>query len=176
MGVEQHLSAERLAREVAPFVRKTLGTLRKMAIRATARAQWVLLGHEKVFEKPTAEVFSGIGIYARPIDAADAEVIVANISGAGNPVIIATRDETARRAMAADLGPGDTCVFNRTARVIIRANGTIEVTGSTVKLGTGTFVPAGPTSDGVVTGKGSDPYTGLTYAALGNASSQVLAK
>jgi hypothetical protein len=174
MSIHRVLSAERLAAETSPRSRQFHGMIRRMAVRETARALWTLLGHEQVKEKPIVEVFSGIGIYARP--AGDAEVIVVNVSGARHPVVIATRDEDARRAMAADLKAGDTCVFNGVARVIIRADGTIEITGGKILMGEGIFVEAGPTSEGVVTGKGTDPYSGLTYAALGNASSKVFAK
>lgn len=176
MGVESYLTREKLLGEIAPQLRALLGSIRKVGIIGTARALWTLRGHDQVSEKPVAEAFTGIGFYARPIAGADAEAIVLNVAGAGNPVVIATRDEAARRMKAADAGPGDTVVFNRAARVIIKADGTIEVTGAKVKLGEGVFVEAGPTSEGVVRGTGTDPFTGLTYAALGNASTKVFAK
>lgn len=178
MGVRDQLSTARLAAEVAPMVRKLVGAARRMAVAASsARAAWTLFGHDKVDEKPTAEVFDtgGLCIYARPLNGADVDVVVQNIAGAAHPIVIASRDMAARKAMAGNLAPGDACVFNpaKTAKVYLRANGTIEVSGAQVLLGQGVFVAL---QDGVVTGKAQDSYTGLTQGALGNASAVVQAK
>jgi phage gp45-like len=82
-----------------------------MAIRVTSRALWQVIGHRMLDgsrETRDAEVFYGIGIWSRPTSDDKAEALVAFLGGGGgNPVIIATRNEDARKAVAAALNGGD---------------------------------------------------------------------
>ena len=59
-------------------------------------------------------------------------------------------------------------------RVILVSSVPVEITAPKVILGPdpGDIIEA---TDGVVTGQGLDPFTGQTYAALGNTSSRVFA-
>jgi phage gp45-like len=71
-------------------------------------------------------VFSGVGFYARPKVGHNAEAVVVFPGGAANPIIIATRDEDARKAMA-KLNADETAVFNSTTVILIKKDGTVEV-------------------------------------------------
>ncbi len=129
MGIHRVLSAERLAAETSPSRRQFHGMIRRMAIRETARSLWVMLGHEKVNEKPVAEPFTGIGIFARPPTGTRAEAIVASVSGAGHPAVIAVRDEDTRRviAKAVELKADETVLYNSVVVVLCRATGQVEI-------------------------------------------------
>lgn len=129
MGIHRVLSAERLAAETSPRSRQFHGMIRRMAIRETARSLWVMLGHEKVSEKPLAEPFLGIGIYARPPTGTRAEAIVANVGGAAQPVVLAARDEDTRRAIAKAVGlkADETILYNSVIVVLCRATGVVEI-------------------------------------------------
>ena len=97
-----------LADTVGTAARATLGMIRRMAIKVTSKALWQVIGHRMLDssrETRDAEVFYGIGIWARPKSSEKAEAIVAFLGGgAGSPVIVATRNEDARRAIEAVIG------------------------------------------------------------------------
>lgn len=142
MGVEEHLSAERLAGEIAPWLRKQLGSIRRMAISATNQARWVLLGHEKVSEKPTVEVFHGIGRAARPPKGANAEAVVVHPGGAAHPLAAALRDQETWRALDIDIADDETIQFNSVTVVYHRKTGVVEI-----RTPTGTAAPCARTSE-----------------------------
>lgn len=118
------------AAEISPKARDMLGRIRRMVVSVTARALWQVVGH-KLFDGTTetrdAEVFSGIGFYSRPPSSGKPEAIVVFPGGAGNPIVAATRDEKTRQAIAGELAEGETAVYNASAIVFLRANGTIEI-------------------------------------------------
>ncbi len=97
-----------LADSVGTAARATLGALRRMAIKVTSKALWQVIGHRLLDgsrETRDAEVFYGIGIWARPKSSEKAEALVAFLGGAsGAPVVVATRNEDARRAVEAVIG------------------------------------------------------------------------
>ncbi|MDQ3153625.1 MAG: hypothetical protein M3R63_18565 [Actinomycetota bacterium] len=113
------------AKTTDPLLRKLAGALRRMTVDLSTGVLWKLLGHAAVAERPKAEVFSGVGFYARPPAGVVAEVVVANIGGADHPVVIASRDEATRAAIA-DIDEGETATFNDQTIVVHRADGTIE--------------------------------------------------
>lgn len=109
--------------------RERLGAIRRMAVNLTSGSFWRVLGHllfGNVREQHDAEVFSGIGFYARPKAGANAEAIVAFVGGASNPIIIATRDEDARKAIA-QLDDDSTAMFNTATIIVIKPDGTVEI-------------------------------------------------
>lgn len=122
-------NAKNFAAITDPLLAKLKGALRRMAITATHGAIWRLAGYRMpngTTETMPAEVFSGIGFFARPPKGADAEAAVVNIGGATAPVIVATRDEATRRAVAGAIADDETAVHNSKAIMIIKADGTIE--------------------------------------------------
>ncbi len=122
-----------LAAAVSGAARDLLGRIRRFGITRTTSAIWQVVGHvllDKTRETRDAEVFPGVGFYARPPASGTPEAIVVFPGGAGNPIIAATRDETTRRAvfnLAGELAPGETAVFNASAVVILKADGSIEI-------------------------------------------------
>lgn len=75
----------------------------------------------------------------------------------------------------AEVGPVDVRTKGG-VKLTLTQDGKAQVEAALVELGGTGLEQFGPTSDGVVTGKGIDPFTGKTYAALGSASQVVLAK
>lgn len=126
--------------ELSTDRRNTLGLVRRMAVKLTSGAFWQTLGHlllDNTQEVRGAEVFSGIGFYARPKADHRAEAIVVFPGGAANPIIVATRDEDARKAVA-QLGADETAMFNSQTIIVVK--------GSTVEIRT-----AGGTAHSLVT-------------------------
>lgn len=145
--------------------------VRRMRLAATSAVAWTIEGlidDDGEVETDEAEVFPGIGFYARPHPGDAAEVIVLKVGGAsGHGVIVATRNQDGIKRIGA-LGADETIVFNSTTAVRIAADGTISIGA----IG----APLTPLTHGVVLASGIDPFTGATYGALGNASLKVMAE
>lgn len=112
--------------------------LRRMSIKVTSRALWQVIGHRLLDgsrETRDAEVFYGIGFWARPKSSEKAEAFVTFAAGgSGSPLIIATRNEDARRVVAAALSggtiaEGETLIYGSPGCAIVycKANGTVEI-------------------------------------------------
>jgi len=123
----------------SPEARNALGMLRRMSIRLTSVPFWRTVGHLLLDASETEtrdpEMFSGIGFYSRPAAGSNADAIVAFPGGASNPVIIAARDEDARKKHA-ELAQDETAMFNRLVIAVIKAIGTMEI-----RTANGTAVP-----------------------------------
>jgi len=139
--VEEH------ARVTSPTLRRFAGAIRRMAITVTAKALWQVIGHrtlEGTDETAFAEVFSGVGFYARPPRNGKPEAIVVHVGGAKHPVVVGTRDEKTRAAVAS-IGEDEAIVFSSGAVVHVRSNGIVEVRkpgGQAVALATKADVEA----------------------------------
>lgn len=124
---------------VSPPIRDLAGRLRRMLIRLTSRAGspsaiWQLLGHrgeDGRTETVDAEVFSGIGVFARPLGSAKAEAVVVNVGSVEQPIVIATRCEDVRKAVLDQLAENETAIYTSKAVVWIRADGTVEIRTAT---------------------------------------------
>lgn len=109
------------------------GLVRRFAITLTDGTKWRFSGMRSSSggdETPDLEVFPGIGIYARPPNdgTGNPEAIALAVGGAKHRVVVATRDEATRQAaLADDVQPGETCVYNGPIRIILLANGTAEI-------------------------------------------------
>lgn len=117
--------------ETSSTRREIRGAVRRMAITLTSGTFWQVLGHLLLDGTPETrhpEVFSGVGFYGRPKAGHNADAIVVFPGGSSNPVIIATRDEDARRAVA-KIAEDETAMFNSATAVTVRANGTVEIRG-----------------------------------------------
>lgn len=137
-----------LAESVGTAARATLGMIRRMAIKVTSKALWQIVGHRMLDgsrETRDAEVFYGIGIWARPKSSEKPEALVAFMGGgAGNPVIVATRNEDARRAVEAAIGSlkeGEAVLYGSSGLgfVHVKDDQTVEVRtdgGDAVELAT----------------------------------------
>lgn len=106
------------------------GSIRRMVVTLTTRSIWQLAGFllgEGRREAVAAEVFGGIGFFARPPASGKPEAIVLMVGDdARQPVVVAVRDEKTRQAIAAALLENETAMFNDAALVHIKAGGTIE--------------------------------------------------
>lgn len=125
------MNAAEFADQIGAFRRQLAGLARRMVVKLTDGGIWQLAGHS-LFEPATRETvqavnFPGIGIAARPPVGGAPEAVVIQIGGANNPAIVALRDEATRSASAGDLESDEVAIFNTTARVRVRANGTIEI-------------------------------------------------
>lgn len=92
-------------------------SIRRM-VAAAAGAAWSLTGHRDELgqaERVDAEVFANLGYTARPGAESSTEAIVVTVEGAANhQVVVATRDQSAERAVVelAGLAAGETLLFN----------------------------------------------------------------
>lgn len=124
-------SPAELARSVGSEAREFAGKIRRMVVTRTSSPLWQVVGHKLLdgsTETRDAENFAGLaGFYSRPSDDDDVEAIIAFPGGAGNPVIVATRQEAVRRVIAADLAADETQMHNSAVLIRIRANGTVEI-------------------------------------------------
>lgn len=115
----------------APDRRGLVGSIRRMAIKLTSRALWQLVGHtlpDARTETRNVEAFTGIGYYSRPKSSDRAEAIVLFPGGdAQTPVVVATRNEDTRKAIAGALAEDETAIFNSLAIALIKASGVIEL-------------------------------------------------
>ncbi len=123
---------EEWRREGAPERRRTDGMIRRMPIGITGGVRWRVTGHllldSRTREAYDAEVFGGVGFYARPKSGSNAEAIVVFPGDdAQNPIIIATRDEDARKAIAKLAEDDSTAVFNSQTIILIKKDGTVEI-------------------------------------------------
>jgi hypothetical protein len=105
---------------LAPLQRGLLGMVRRMAVKLSSGVAWQVAGHllmnSSSREAVLSEVFSGVGFYGRPKAGHRAEAIVLFAGGeAANPVIVATRDEDSRAAVAGKVDEDETAVFNSQA-------------------------------------------------------------
>jgi phage gp45-like len=132
------------ARETSASIRGFKGMIRRLLVTlADASTRWQVKGvygssaGDEIFQ---AELFPGIGIFARPPANGSPEAVLA--SPGGNPkagVIVATRDEATRKLIASQVGPSETCIYNDVAMVIIKSDGTItakSINGAGVALAT----------------------------------------
>lgn len=128
--------AEDFAQDSSPRNRSLHGLVRRMTLANTRRASWQLAGYRNVDgskgETIDAEPFSGIGIYARPLATDNAEAVLVQIGDARHSVIVATRNEQARRAIVDKLNGGsglaenEVAIFSRAGLLHIKADGTME--------------------------------------------------
>jgi phage gp45-like len=140
-------TAEDHAYATGGTMRLLLGMLRRMVVTLSSDTLWQLVGQRggpggAGDEVITAETFPGIGIYARAPSSGSPEAVVAALGGTKASVVVATRDEATRQVGAGDLAEGETCVYNDQARVIVRADGTVEI-----RLHSGVAVPLATKAD-----------------------------
>lgn len=106
------------------------GAIRRMTVALTNKVLWQLGGvrnPDGSIEVEKAEVFSGIGFFARPPATGKPEAIVLMV-GLDNetPVVVATRDQKTLAAIAGALKANETGVFNSLAILHVTEQGKIE--------------------------------------------------
>jgi hypothetical protein len=145
--------------------------IRRMQLVASSAVQWSLQGfldEDGSVEAEEAEVFPGVGVFARPKSGDNAEAIVLKVGGAsGHAVIVATRNQDGIKRIGS-LGEDETIIFTSTTAVKITASGQVLIGA----IG----APLLPLTHGVVLASGVDTFTGATYGALGSASTKVMAE
>lgn len=116
--------------EISKFRRSAAGMIRLMKLSLTDGFFWRVIGHllmdNRTQETRDAEVFGVLGFYSRPKAGANADAIVVNAAGSANPVIIGTRDEDLRKAVAV-LAQGQTAMCNRATIILCKEDGTVEI-------------------------------------------------
>jgi hypothetical protein len=116
--------------ETATTRREAVGMVRHMAVTLTAGSIWRVMGHlmldSSTREAHDATVYQGIGFFGRPKANANVEAIVVFPGGAANAVVIAVRDEDARRAVA-NLEQNSTAMYNTVSIILIKPDGTVEI-------------------------------------------------
>lgn len=128
-----YLKSEDFARtDSGPLERFVRGMIRRMAITATevTKSKWRMLGQRSGAagdETPDLEIYPGIGFYSRPPSSGKPEAITNSYGSSRTTAIVATRDEATRQASAGDLQPDEATVFNTLARLIVRADGTVQI-------------------------------------------------
>lgn len=128
-----------LARGNSPFERKVANMVRKMIVLFTPKGTWELQGFRELKERVRAEVFQGVGIWARPPANSKITAVVVSVGDSDNQVVIALRDEKTRQAVAAAIADDETLLHNTRAGVHLKADGTIDVRahgGAAVPLAT----------------------------------------
>ncbi len=127
--------AQDFAHDTSPENRSTHGAIRRMAIRLTRTVLWQLAGYrnaDKTGETVDAEPFTGIGFYARPKASDKAEAVLVQVGDSRHTVVVACRNEEARRAVVNALNGGsglaedETCVYCRAALMHFKSDGTME--------------------------------------------------
>jgi len=109
------------------------------------------------------------GLTSRPV--VGGRVLAARVGGReDDPVIICANDPSYRPT---GLQPGETALYDLAGKRVELVSGKVIVVrgGATIYLGSDGL----GTSAGVVTGAGVDPFTGVTYQALGNSIDEVRA-
>ena len=97
------------------LARKVAGMVRKMMVLFTAKGIWELEGFRALKERVRAEVFQGVGFWARPPANAKIQAIVVSVGDSDNPVVIAIRDERTRQAVANALADDEAIQYEREA-------------------------------------------------------------
>lgn len=125
-------TAEEFAEMIGAFRREVAAVAKRMVVSLSSGPAWQMLGHtvfNKRREAPNVEAYQGIGFASRPpAGSKSAEGIVIAVGGVNNPALVATRDEAVRAASAGDLEDDEAAVFNTTARVRVKKDGTVEIT------------------------------------------------
>lgn len=106
------------------------GLVRRMSVTLSDSTLWQVLGQRGGIggdETVDVENFSGIGFYSRPPSSGKPEAITVAVGGAKVTVVVATRDEATRAAMAGGVNPDETAVFNSQVMILVKADGTIEI-------------------------------------------------
>jgi hypothetical protein len=141
-----------LADLLDPLRLRVAAIVRRVVVTLTSKVSWQVKG----FDSPagtnvfSAEIFPGIGFYARPpAKGGKVEAVVVNVGAdAGTPAIVGTRDEATRAAVDAAIGgfkDDESGVFNTKSIVRVKADGTIEarsIGGAAVALATKADVDA----------------------------------
>jgi phage gp45-like len=126
-------SPHELANQGWPLERFVRGMIRRMAVTLTTGVLWQVRGYKGGAnatggdETPNYEPFTGIGFYSTPPSSGKPEAIVTHYGSTKTGAIVALRDEATRKVGAGDLAQGETCVYNDQARVIVKANGAVEI-------------------------------------------------
>lgn len=119
--------------------RRVMGALRRVAVELTDGGAWRVGGYEKLKEKFRAEVYSGVGFYARPLASAAVDAIVNFVGNAEHGAIVATRDEGLRQKHMGDAPEDTTGMYNSQVGVFCDDDGVVRIrqpNGSTTRLPT----------------------------------------
>lgn len=112
-------TAQDFAEMIGSFRRQVAGIARRMSVKLTSGGVWQVAGHllfDSKRETRDAELYPGVGVYARPPASDAVEAITVQVGGQNNPAIVATRDE-ATRAKVADLGVDESTLYNSLVRL-----------------------------------------------------------
>lgn len=122
-------TVEQLAQATDPLRIRLAGMVRRFVVSiAGASSRWQLAGVKMPSgqEARNAEVFAGIGFFARPPAGGSPEAVAVMVGDANTPIVVAVRDEKTRAAVAGALGLDESMMFNTKAVLLIKGDGTLE--------------------------------------------------
>lgn len=121
-------TVEQLAQSTNPALVRAFGAIRRLVVTLTDTAIWQIAGvlMPDGREAMRAEVFSGVGFYARPPAGAEVDAIVVMGGDATNPAIVGLRDEKTRAAVVGGMKPDEAALYNTLGLVYVKDDGTIE--------------------------------------------------
>lgn len=163
-------SVDTLRGEASRAAAAAWGAVRRMAVTLTAKALWQLAGFnlgDGNTETFNAELFTGVGVYARPPSSGKPEAIVVSVGAAKTMVIVGIRDEATRAAVAGGLAEDETMVFNSQVVLYMKSDGTIEA-----RAASGAAVPLALKSDVDSLASYVDNTLVLMVATTGTATAQ----
>lgn len=164
---------QRLIRPLATRIANSVARAVVQLVDDSTKLQLVQLGVLADETVEDGEHHQSYGFSSVPLAGAEAVVLFPN-GDREHPLVVGVSDRRYRPS-AGEAGQV-TMYHYKGAKVTMLASGDIEVTpgpgGKIIMAGAAT----GPTGEGVVVGTGIDPFTGQTYNALSNASSNVFAK
>ena len=107
--------------------RALVGLVRRLVVKLSSSGIWQVAGFRAVKEAIQAEVFQGVGFWARPPGNVTAEAVVVNVGAeADHPLVIALRDKATQAAVADGCAADTTLAYNSSARLAILPSGAIE--------------------------------------------------
>jgi len=128
-----------------------------------------LVIHADEDEPGSVDHWEPYGLTARPH--AGAEALTLAVGGAADGIAVICVGD--RRYRIRGLATGEVALYDDLGQSVILTRTGIDVRSPRVRMGSDPAALVLP-FDGLVHGRGIDPFTGASYAAIGNASARVL--
>jgi phage gp45-like len=124
------MNSEQLRERTSKVWTSIAALARRVALELTGGGMWQISGHEDETDDDVP-AFQGIGFASRPASGSTgAEAIVIKVGAdSGHPVIVATRDEDARKVhtLVKNLDVDETAIYTRQALIVIDKDGDIII-------------------------------------------------
>lgn len=126
-------SSSDFSKETSPLWRFVRGLVRRVEVTFARTGIWQVRGQRAgasgggVDETFDADLFPGVGFFARPSGSAATEAVTVAAGGTGATMIVATRDEATRAKWDAQVPAGTTATFNEVVGMVVKPDGTVAV-------------------------------------------------